>query len=62
MSIERTAFVFTEEMAHVLDGKHSEKFKIFEEYCTNAYNLVRKHGHTLIALFMMMLSAGIPEL
>ena len=26
------------------------------------YNLVRKNGHFLISIFMMMLSAGMPEL
>ena len=59
---ERTAFVFTEEMAYVMGGKGSNDFKNFEEYCIRGYNLVRKNGHLLISIFMMMLSAGMPEL
>ncbi len=55
---ERAPFVFTEEMAVVMEGKKSDKFKEFEDYCTKAYNLVRKQGYFLINIFMMMLSAG----
>lgn len=45
-------------MAYVLGGKEHQFFKIFVEYCTKAYNLVRKNGYFLISIFMMMLSAG----
>ena len=55
---ERDPFVFTPEMAYVLGGRDHANFKTFEEYCTKAYNLVRKHGYFLISIFMMMLSAG----
>ena len=59
---ERTAFVFTEEMAFVMGKKNSKDFLLFEECCVKGYNLVRKNGHFLISIFMMMLSAGMPEL
>ena len=34
----------------------------FEEDCCNAYNILRKEGDKLINLFLLMLSAGMPEL
>lgn len=42
--LERAPFVFTQEMAFVMGGKEGKLFKQFEEYCTTAYNMVRKHG------------------
>jgi len=59
---ERTAFVFTEEMAFVMGGRGAKDFDTFVEYCLRGYNLCRKNGHFLISIFMMMLSAGMPEL
>ncbi|KRX06528.1 Protein kinase-like domain [Pseudocohnilembus persalinus] len=59
---ERSPFVFTVEMAFVLGGTQSKLFKKFEQHCTDAYNLVRKHGNFLIDLFLLMQQAGIPEL
>jgi phosphatidylinositol-4,5-bisphosphate 3-kinase len=58
---ERTPFVLTMEMAHVMGGHSAEtsQFQRFEEYCTQAYNMVRKHGTFLINIFLMNLSAGI---
>ena len=56
---ERTAFVLTMEMAYVMGGQNSEIFERFEQYCTDAYNMVRKHGTFLTNIFMMNLSAGI---
>lgn len=49
-------------MCYVMGGKDSEKFKVFENLCCIAYNLIRKHGHFIINMFRLMLSAGIPEL
>lgn len=40
----------------------SKEFKIFEEDCCKAYNILRKEGNKLINLFLLMLSAGMPEL
>ncbi len=45
-------------MSFVMGGRNGESFAKFEEYCTTAYNLVRKHGNFLINIFMLMLSAG----
>jgi phosphatidylinositol-4,5-bisphosphate 3-kinase len=67
---ERSPFVFTPDMEYVLtfDKKSNlekgEKsyYKKFEDKCCIAYNLIRKHGHFLINIFRMMLSAGMPEL
>ncbi|KAL4497869.1 hypothetical protein ABPG72_000624 [Tetrahymena utriculariae] len=59
---ERAPFVFTEEMAFVMGGKDSAEFKNFTDYCTQAYNLIRKQGNFIINIFLLMLDAGIPEL
>ncbi|CAK95176.1 unnamed protein product (macronuclear) [Paramecium tetraurelia] len=59
---ERSKFVLTEEMAFVIGGRDGDLFKKFQQDCTNAYNLVRKHGHFIINIFLMNLSAGMPEL
>lgn len=40
----------------------SKEFLQFEEDCCTAYNIMRKEGDILINLFMLMLSAGMPEL
>jgi phosphatidylinositol-4,5-bisphosphate 3-kinase len=50
--------VFTEEMAFVMGGRGSEDFEKFQDYCTKAYNLIRKKGYHLISLFIMMIVAG----
>lgn len=49
-------------MAFVMGGREGDLFGKFQRDCTNAYNLVRKHGHFLINIFLMNLSAGMPEL
>ena len=40
----------------------SQDFQEFEENCCVAYNILRKEGNKLINLFLLMLSAGMPEL
>lgn len=40
----------------------SKDFLRFEEDCCKAYNILRKEGNKLINLFLLMLSAGMPEL
>jgi phosphatidylinositol-4,5-bisphosphate 3-kinase catalytic subunit alpha/beta/delta len=59
---ERSKFVFTEEMVYVMGGKDSEGFNVFKDFCCKAYNYIRKHGKRLINLFMLMITAGMPEL
>lgn len=48
----------------VIDGRFikSELFIEFEENCCRAYNILRGEGKRLITLFLLMLSAGMPEL
>jgi phosphatidylinositol-4,5-bisphosphate 3-kinase len=59
---ERTAFVFTPEMAHVMGGTDGAPFKKFLELSCAAYNVLRRHASTLINLFTLMVPAGMPEL
>ena len=59
---ERSAFVFTPEMAYVMGGIEGENFRKFENLCCQAFNALRKHGNTLINLFSLMVPAGMPEL
>jgi len=62
---ERSAFVFTPEMAYVMGGakyKQSLLFKTFKDLCFKAFNVLRKHADTLENLFLLMVSAGMPEL
>ena len=44
------------------DSLKSRSFKDFEDKCCQAYNILRKEGHQLINMFLIMLSAGMPEL
>lgn len=44
------------------ESMKSKSFKDFEEKCCQAYNILRKDGHNLINMFLIMLSAGMPEL
>ncbi|GBG30282.1 Phosphatidylinositol 3-kinase, putative [Hondaea fermentalgiana] len=59
---ERTAFVFTKEMAAVMGGKNDKTFSEFVKLCCRAYNILRRHGNTLVNLFRLMVPAGMPEL
>jgi phosphatidylinositol-4,5-bisphosphate 3-kinase len=40
----------------------SRSFREFEDKCCQAYNILRREGHQLINMFLIMLSAGMPEL
>jgi len=42
--------------------KKSKNFLLFESLCCQAYNILRKEGHKFINMFLIMLSAGMPEL
>mmetsp|Transcript_3303 Transcript_3303/g.10356 ORF Transcript_3303/g.10356 Transcript_3303/m.10356 type:complete len:789 (-) Transcript_3303:69-2435(-) len=59
---ERTAMVFTPEMAHVMGGRGAPLFKEFEQLCGRAFNVLRKQGSTLINMFSLMVPARMPEL
>ena len=47
---ERTAFVFTPEMAYAMGGRDGNDFKKFLDLSAKAYNILRRHAHTLINL------------
>ena len=59
---ERSAFVFTPEMAYVMGGKGDKPFNDFVELCGKAFNCLRRRGNELINLFRLMIPAGMPEL
>ncbi|KAA0707732.1 Phosphatidylinositol 4-phosphate 3-kinase C2 domain-containing subunit beta [Triplophysa tibetana] len=61
---DRAPFVFTSDMAYVINGgdKPSSRFHEFVDLCCEAYNLIRKHAHLFLNLLGLMLSSGIPEL
>jgi len=45
-----------------VDENKTESFLEFEKNCCKAYNILRNKGHRLINMFLIMLSAGMPEL
>lgn len=58
---DRVPFVFTRDFANVIDNTvkkdawdKSPKILAFIELCCKAFNVVRKHGHTLINLFALV--------
>ncbi|KAL1110477.1 hypothetical protein AAG570_008005 [Ranatra chinensis] len=57
---DRTPFVLTSDMAYVINGgdKPSARFHHFVDLCCQAFNIVRKHGNTLLNLFGLMVSSG----
>ncbi|OQR89308.1 phosphatidylinositol kinase [Thraustotheca clavata] len=59
---EKTPFVFTPEMAHVFGGTGTPEFERFQTTCGNAFNVVRRHLHLLVSLFVLMIPAEMPEL
>ncbi|MES1909718.1 MAG: hypothetical protein MHM6MM_002418 [Cercozoa sp. M6MM] len=59
---ERSAFVFTPEMAAVMGGKRGDNYKQFKELSLTAFNVLRKHARLFITLFQLMVPAGMPEL
>ena len=64
---ERSPFVFTPQMAWVVTGgqkatKNSLEYQKFCELCCNAFNCVRSSASSLEVMFVLMLSAGMPEL
>ena len=64
ISRERSPFVFTPEMAHVMkdccvDGA---QYADFERKCCEAYNMLRARAVLFINLFVLMIPADMPEL
>lgn len=59
---ERSVFVFTPQMAHVLGNVDSGPFKDFVALSCAALNTLRKHGNLLITLFSLMVACGLEEL
>merc|ERR1719397_923660 len=62
---ERAAFVLTPEMAFVMGGRNyktHELFTKFKNLCTEAFKILRQHAAILEILFILMVSAKMPEL
>jgi hypothetical protein len=59
--INGKSFMSNEEKEKTKNTK-TVNFEIFEQLCCDGYNILRNHGHKFIHLFLLMLSAGIPEL
>lgn len=45
-----------------LEKNKTENFRLFQANCCQAYNLLRHNSNKIINLFLIMLSAGMPEL
>lgn len=59
---ERSLFVFTPQMAHVLGSTEGGPFNDFLTFTTAAFNILRRHSDLLITLFALMVGSGLPEL
>ncbi|XP_076360353.1 phosphatidylinositol 4,5-bisphosphate 3-kinase catalytic subunit beta isoform-like isoform X1 [Tachypleus tridentatus] len=62
---ERVPFVLTNDFVYVINKgstQKSQEFCRFQDYCENAFVILRRKGSLIISLFAMMLSTGIPEL
>lgn len=62
---ERELFVFTPAMAYVMGGRNYESsplYESFKDHCVRAFQVLRKNAHHVVTLFMLMVSAGMPEL
>jgi len=62
---ERAAFVLTPEMAYVMGGRNYTAhplFKKFKSMCTKAFKILRRNAAILEILFILMVSAKMPEL
>ena len=45
-----------------IEKNQTENFRLFQKSCCDAYNLLRHNSNKIINLFLIMLSAGMPEL
>jgi hypothetical protein len=60
---ETTPFVFTPMYAYVMGGApDGDNFKLFTQLSCKAFNILRRHSHLLMNLFILMMATGIPEL
>jgi phosphatidylinositol-4,5-bisphosphate 3-kinase len=57
---ERTPFLLTPMMANVYSTEGKEEF--FKNACVKAYNILRHNAQRLINMFIIMSTAGMPEL
>src|SRR5690606_37444811 len=57
---ERAPFLLTPDMAHVYIKNNKEDE--FKRHCIKAFLVLRKYANRLINLFIIMSSAGLPEL
>ena len=61
---ERSPFVFTPMMKYVIDRgeRKSPMYDQFNTWCVDAYNVLRQRHRLFLNLFVLMVSAGMPEL
>ncbi|XP_055949386.1 phosphatidylinositol 4,5-bisphosphate 3-kinase catalytic subunit beta isoform-like [Argiope bruennichi] len=62
---ERVPFVLTHDFVYIItkgQTQRSQEFSRFQQYCEQAFMILRRRGPLVISLFAMMLSTGIPEL
>lgn len=64
---ERVPFVLTNDFVHVINKGQTKKgqaleFQRFQNYCEQAFLVLRRHGSLILSLFAMMISTGLPEL
>lgn len=45
-----------------MGGKNDPLYARFVELCAQAFNILRRHGPSLINMFTLMVPAGMPEL
>eukprot|EP00727_Mastigamoeba_balamuthi_P009991 m51a1_g5614 putative phosphatidylinositol- -diphosphate 3-kinase (1334) ;mRNA; f:729197-733986 len=58
---ERAPFIFTPQMAFLLQEGSGEAYRLFLASCTRAFIALRKRADIFIVLFSMTLCAGLPE-
>lgn len=57
--------MFTPEMAYVMGGKNYRKHMLFKRFltlCSKSFSILRQNADILESLFLLMVSAGMPEL
>ncbi|KAK3099967.1 hypothetical protein FSP39_012674 [Pinctada imbricata] len=59
---ERVPFILTSHFEYVIKKGEDKDLSKFYDICERAYLIIRQRGQLLMRLFLMMLSAGIPQL